>query len=56
MKNFGEFYNNQVESANTIILSRTQGMKEEKLAQAVSMIQEKNARQDHYHSVGRADR
>ena len=42
MKNFGEFYNNQVESANTIILSRTQGMKEEKLAQAVSMIQEKN--------------
>ena len=44
MKNFGEFYNNQVESANTIILSRTQGMKEEKLAQAVSMIQEKNAK------------
>ena len=44
MKNFGEFYNNQVESANTIILSRAQGMKEEKLAQAVSMIQEKNAK------------
>lgn len=44
IKNFGEFYNNQVESANTIILSRTQGMKEEKLAQAVSMIQEKNAK------------
>ena len=44
MKNFGEFYNNQVESANTIILSRTQGMKEEKLAQAVSIIQEKNAK------------
>ena len=44
MKNFGEFYNNQVESANTIILSRTQGMKEEKLEQAVSMIQEKNAK------------
>lgn len=44
MKNFGEFYNNQVESANTIILSRTQGMKEEKLAQAVSMIQDKNAK------------
>ena len=44
MKNFGEFYNNQVESANTIILSITQGMKEEKLAQAVSMIQEKNAK------------
>ena len=40
MKNFGEFYNNQGESANTVILSRTQGMKEEKLAQAVSMIQD----------------
>ena len=44
MKNFGEFYNNQIESANTIILSRTQGMKEEKLEQAVSLIQEKNAK------------
>ncbi|MFR7741913.1 MAG: hypothetical protein ACLU3I_00340 [Acutalibacteraceae bacterium] len=26
MKNFGEFYNNQIETANTIILSRTDGM------------------------------
>ncbi len=31
MKNFGEFYNNQIETANTIILSRTDGMPEEKL-------------------------
>ena len=42
MKNFGEFYNNQIESANTVILSRTQGMNEEKLQTAVSLIQAKN--------------
>ena len=42
MKNFGEFYNNQVESAGTIILSRTQGMDEKKLQQAVDLIREKN--------------
>ena len=44
MKNFGEFYNNQIESANTIILSRTQGMNEEKLTAVVNMLQEKNNR------------
>ena len=42
MKNFGEFYNNQIETANTIILSRTDGMKEEKLDQCVAMIREHN--------------
>ena len=42
MKNFGEFYNNQIETANTIILSRTDGMTEEKLDQCVSMIREHN--------------
>ena len=42
MKNFGEFYNNQVEFAGTIILSRTQKMTEAKLLDAVSLIQEKN--------------
>ena len=42
MKNFGEFYNNQVESAGTVILSRTQGMNEEKLQTAVNLIREKN--------------
>ena len=42
MKNFGEFYNNQIETANTIILSRTDGMSEEKLDQCVSMIREHN--------------
>ena len=43
MKNFGEFYNNQIESAGTIILSRTQKMTQEKLEAAVAMLQEKNA-------------
>ena len=42
MKNFGEFYNNQVESAGTIILSRTQKLTPEKLAAAVAMLREKN--------------
>ena len=42
MKNFGEFYNNQIETANTIILSRTDGMTEEKLDQCVAMIREHN--------------
>lgn len=43
MKNFGEFFNNQVESAKTIILSRTQNVKEEKLEQVVAMLKEHNA-------------
>ncbi len=43
MKNFGEFYNNQIEAAGTIILSRTQKMTQEKLEAAVSMLREKNA-------------
>jgi G3E family GTPase len=43
MKNFGEFYNNQIEHASTIILSRTQGMSEEKLAAVVAMLREHNA-------------
>ena len=42
MKNFGEFYNDQIETANTIILSRTDGMTEEKLDQCVAMIREHN--------------
>ena len=42
MKNFGEFYNNQIETAACIVLSRTQGMKPEKLAAAVAMIREHN--------------
>ncbi len=42
MKNFGEFFNNQIEYAKTIILSRTQNISEEKLATAVSLIREHN--------------
>ena len=42
MKNFGEFYNNQVKSAGTIVLSRTQKLTPEKLEAAVAMLQEKN--------------
>ena len=43
MKNFGEFFNNQVEHAGTIILSHTAGMSEAKLAECVAMLREKNA-------------
>jgi len=43
MKNFGEFFNNQVENAGTIILSHTAGMKEDKLAACVAMLREHNA-------------
>lgn len=43
MKNFGEFYNNQIEHAKTIVLSRTDKLSEEKLALALSLIREKNS-------------
>jgi G3E family GTPase len=43
MKNFGEFYNNQVETANTIILSRTDSISQEKLDASVAMLREHNA-------------
>ena len=43
MKNFGEFYNNQIESAGTIILSRTQKLSQEKLEAAVALLRQKNA-------------
>ena len=42
MKNFGEFYNNQIESAGTIVLSRTQKLSQEKLEAAVGLLREKN--------------
>lgn len=44
MKNFGEFFNNQVEHAGTIVISRTQKMSEEKLAKCVAQLREKNDR------------
>ena len=42
MKNFGEFYNNQVEHAGTILLSRTQNLTQDKLEGAVALLREKN--------------
>ena len=42
MKNFGEFYKNQVENASSIILSHVQGMSQEKLDQVVAMLRELN--------------
>ena len=42
MKAFGEFFNNQVEYATTIVLSRTQDMDDEKLNECVKVLQEKN--------------
>lgn len=42
MKNFGEFFNNQIESANTIILSRSQKCSQDKLETVVSLIREHN--------------
>ena len=42
MKNFGEFFNNQVENASAIILSRTEGIRPEKLDASVALLREKN--------------
>ena len=42
MKNFGEFYNNQIETASTIILSRTDSVPQAKLDAAVAMLREHN--------------
>ena len=42
LKNFGEFFNNQVEAANTIIISKTDKMSEEKVLEVVELIKEKN--------------
>jgi G3E family GTPase len=43
MKNFGEFYNNQVEHAAAIVLSRTQKLDQAKLEETVALLREKNA-------------
>ena len=43
MKNFGEFYNDQVEHANSIILSRTDGISDQKLAACVELLREHNS-------------
>ena len=43
MKNFGEFFNNQIENAGTIILSRTKNMDAKKLEDCVALLREHNA-------------
>lgn len=42
MKNFGEFFNNQVEHAGTIVISRTQSMADEKLEECAALLREHN--------------
>lgn len=42
MKNFGEFFNNQIEYADTIVLSRTQSVSDSKLEEAVALLRTKN--------------
>ncbi len=42
MKNFGEFYNDQIKHAGAIVLSRTDGMSEEKLAACIALLREHN--------------
>ena len=42
MKNFGEFFNNQIEHAGTIVISRTQSMTDEKLEECVALLKEHN--------------
>ena len=42
MKNFGEFFNNQIEHAGTIVLSRTQLVTDAKLEECVAMLKERN--------------
>lgn len=43
MKNFGEFFNDQIQYAKTIILSRTQNVTDQKIEEAIALIREKNA-------------
>ena len=43
LKNFGEFFNNQVEAANTIVVSKTDKLSEEKILEVVELIKEKNS-------------
>ena len=55
MKNFGEFYNNQVESAGAIILSRTDSIKEQKLEETMKLLKREESECDHcYNAMGSA--
>ena len=56
MKNFGEFYDDQVSHASCIILSRTGNAGEDKVAAAVALLAEKNHRHHRHHRLDRPDR
>ena len=57
MKNFGEFYNDQVSHASCILLSRTRGADADKVAAAVALLREKRAISEYrHHPLGRPDR
>ena len=57
MKNFGEFYDDQISHASCIILSRTGSADEKKVAAAVALIQEKEPHRHHCdHRLERTDR
>ncbi len=43
IKNFGEFYNNQIENANCIVLSRTANLSDEKISAVIELLREKNS-------------
>lgn len=43
MKNFGEFFNDQIKYASTVVISRTQNMTEEKIEKCIELIREKNS-------------
>lgn len=53
LKNFGEFFNNQVEHASTIVISRTQMMTDEKVEECVHMLREKKAMQPLFPHLGK---
>ena len=57
MKNFGEFFNNQIENAGTIVLSRTDVADPKKVQGAVEMLRQHKCKGNHRdHSMQRADR
>ena len=56
MKNFGEFYNDQVSNASCILLSRTGNADPDKVAAAVAMLREKNPTATIVTTPGPADR
>ena len=56
MKNFGEFFNNQIENMGTVVLSRTDITAMDKVNQAVELIREKNPGRDRHDTVRPVER